>query len=197
MSFRAHRARVRRQIAAGIAAVALLVGGVVVAPLAFAKTEADRAEIQRGVDELEKDPDKRALAREPLSKCRAALDRAARMRAAGDEAHARVADTVAQAWLDAARELVRTAEIEATSQKAQADASAAGKQVERARALVEEAMMQNGRVRAQLEAAEREAKEKESPARTTVVSDAGAPAPKAPPSAAPAPKAAPKKDGKK
>jgi hypothetical protein len=88
------------------------------------------------------------------------------MRSAGDESHARIADSVARTWAEAARDVVRAVEVEERAAVARRAATDAGAQAERERALLEEAIAQSGRVRAQLDALERESKEQ--PARTSM-----------------------------
>lgn len=119
---------------------------------------------------------------EPAGHARAMLDRAAKLRAAGDEPHARLAESAAHAWAQAARDTVRAAEIEEKAAAARLAASDAGTVADRERALLEEGIAQSGRLRAQLDASARERKEQ--PARTSTQAnapDAGAkPAPKKP-----------------
>ena len=123
------------------------------------------------------------------ARSRAALERAAKLRAAGDEPHARLADGLAKTWAEAARDVLRAVEVEEKSQATRRAATDAGLVAERERALLEEGIAQSGRLRAQLESTEREAKEQ--PARTsaaanTDVADGGAPRPKAPKAPPPA-----------
>jgi len=95
---------------------------------------------------------------------------------------------------EAARDAVKAAAVEETASKSRNDATDAGLVADRERALLEEAVAQSGRLRAQLESGP---KDKETPARTSAQanSDAGAkPAPK--PSSQPATKSgSPKQDG--
>jgi hypothetical protein len=127
--------------------------------------------------ELERDPAHKDKAQDLIKRARAAAERANRLRAAGDETHARLADAVAHEWAEAAEDLARAADVEAmavTARLAAADASALA---ERERALLEEGIAHNGRLRSQLDEVLREKSEK--PSRTANVgADAGAPAPK-------------------
>lgn len=127
---------------------------------------------------------KKEVANDLVARSRAALDRGSQLRTKGDEAHARLADQLAKTWAEAAREAAKAAVVEESATRARLDANDAGVTSERERALLEEAVAQSGRLRAQLEGTS--AKDKEQPARTSAVanSDAGAPKPKAP---APAP----------
>ncbi len=131
---------------------------------------------------------------EARDKARAAIERSKRFRAAGDEVHAKLSDRAAAAWLAAAEDLVKTSDQEAVADDRRRAAIDAGAQADRERALVEETMLQNGRLRAELEQLEREAKDPSAKlgGAMLVGTDGGARMPKAPP-APPAPKA--KKDG--
>ena len=154
----------------------------------------DRAAAEAVLKELDASPKKDA-AGELIAKAKAALDRSARLRAAGDEAHAKIADSVARTWAEAARDIVRAVAIEEKAHEARRAATDAGAIADRERALLEEAIAQSGRLRAQLDGLERESKE--SPARTstsTAGGDAGAkPAP--PPKTAPSDRSGLPKDG--
>jgi hypothetical protein len=121
---------------------------------------------------------KKEVAGELVARSRGALERGARMRTAGDEAHARLADSLARSWAEAARDTVRAAVVEESAAIARRSTSDAGALADRERALLEEAIAQSGRLRAQMEANEREGKEQ--PARTSAAanSDAGTKAPK-------------------
>jgi hypothetical protein len=129
--------------------------------------------------EVEASP-KKEVASELVARSRAALERGGRMRSAGDEAHARVADSVARTWAEAARDVARAAVVEARSAEARRGATDAGALADRERAQLEEAIAQSGRLRAQMESAERDGKEQ--PARTSAAanSDAGTRAPSKP-----------------
>lgn len=146
----------------------------------------DRASAEAILKELEASP-KKDVAGEMIGKAKVALDRGARMRSAGDETHARLADAAARTWAEAARDVVRAVEVEARAAAARRSATDAGARAERERALLEEAIAQSGRLRAQLDALERESKEQ--PARTSIAgADAG-------PTKAPPPKPAAARDG--
>ncbi len=151
---------------ARIVATAVLLGAFALA------TRARGADASKGIEELEQDKAHQVLVAEPLAKAKAALERARRFRAAGDEPRAKAADALATTWVEAARETVKAQETEAHAEAEVARVADAGRLVERERALVEEAMMQNGRLRAQLDGLEREAKGE--PARAAALTDAGA-----------------------
>ncbi|MBS2016655.1 MAG: hypothetical protein JST00_27475 [Deltaproteobacteria bacterium] len=123
---------------------------------------------------------KKEVAAEMVTRSKAALERAARLRAAGDEPRARLAEGLARTWAEAARDVLRAVEVEDRAQAARHAATDAGAIAERERALLEEGIAQSGRLRAQLEAAERESKQQ--PARTsTQANDLDGGAPKAAP----------------
>ena len=169
------RRRRNRTLLAALTLAAALGMGVV----AFAAGEGDRAATEAVLREVEASP-KKDVAAEMIARSRSALERAAKLRASGDEAHARLADGLAKTWADAAREVVRAVDVEERAQASRRAATDAGVIAERERALLEEGIAQSGRVRAQLEAAERESKER--PARTSAAAnadtDGGAPRPK-------------------
>jgi hypothetical protein len=173
---------------------------IAIAAIAFAQPD-DRGSAEAILKELEASP-KKEIAQEMIGRAKTALDRAARMRSAGDESHARIADGVAKTWAEAARDTVRAVEVEERAANARRAATDAGVQAERERALLEEAIAQAGRVRAQLEGLQREGKEQ--PAKTSLQGADGGPSspPKkpgaAPPSSASAsPPGAPRDGGAK
>lgn len=189
------------RVAAGALVAALGLG------VAAAAGPDDRAATEAVLRQVEASP-KKDLAAEMIARSRAALERAARLRASGDEPHARLADGLAKTWAEAARDVLRAVEVEDKAQAARRGATDAGVVAERERALLEEGIAQSGRLRAQLEGVERDAKEQ--PARTsaaaTAGTDGGAAKPKAPrgapagaaapaPSPSPSPAPAPARDG--
>ena len=107
-------------------------------------------------------------------------------RSSGDEAHAKLADRVARTWAEGARDATRAAIVEESAAAARRGATDAGTQADRERALLEEAIAQSGRLRAQMEAAEHEGKDQ--PARTSTAAASGDAGARAPAKAAPAAK---------
>jgi hypothetical protein len=143
----------------------------------------DHAAAESALREVDSSP-KKGVAAEPAARARAALERGRRMRSAGDESHARLADSLARRWAEAARDVAKAATVEESAAAARRGATDAGVVADRERALLEEAVAQSGRLRAQLESMD---KTKEQPARTSIAanSDAGTrPAPKPAPRAA-------------
>lgn len=181
-----------RRLVLGALAFAL---AIAIAAFAFAQPD-DRSTAESILKELEASPTKE-VAQEMIGRAKTALDRSARMRSAGDETHARIADSVAKTWAEAARDIVRAVEVEERAATARRSATDAGVQAERERALLEEAIAQSGRVRAQLGALEREGKEQ--PAKTSLQGADGGPSspPKTQPKAPATPPGAPKDGGAK
>ncbi len=133
----------------------------------------DRVVAETILKEVEHDEAHKSLAAEAVANAHSALERAARMRSGGDEAHARLADGLARDWAEGARDLVGAATVETRAHAAQRDALDAGARVERERALLEEAIARVGRLRAQLDDAEKE-KVAPTPVNVTAVGDGGA-----------------------
>jgi hypothetical protein len=154
------------------------------ASLAGARAFADEQRTTVAIlDGLERDPATKAVTQDQVKRARDAMERAARMRTAGDETHARQADLLAREWAEAAEDLSRAAEAEARADAARRGAIDAGAQADRERALLEEGIARNGRLRALLEQTTRE--KTEAPSRTAAVAaalDGGAKRPKAGPS---------------
>jgi hypothetical protein len=176
--------RNRRWQAPSILTVALLSLGLGLGvAVAHAAGADDRTATEALLREVEASP-KKEVATEMIARSRAALDRAARLRSAGAEPHAILADGLARTWAEAARDVIRAVDVEEKARTTRLAATDAGVIAERERALLEEGIAQSGRLRAQLESVEREAKEQ--PARTSAAANtdadggAGKPRPKAP-----------------
>lgn len=164
------RSRLARGIVIAFAAAAL--GATTRLVLA---ADDDRAAADGALREVDAaPPEKRAVSSEMVGRSRAATERAAKLRASGDEVRARIADGAARTWAEAARDTLRAAELEDRANVARRLANDAGTMAERERALLEEGVAQTGRLRAQLEAVAREGKE--APTRTNARS-ASTPAP--------------------
>ncbi len=172
------RRNIRRHVRLGL--VLTLGGSLLVASgLALAGPE-DRTVAESILVKLDADAAHKSVTSDASARAHAALERATRMRASGDEPHARLADGLAREWAELGRDLVATADLEKKSADARRNATDAGAHAERERALLEEGIAQNGRLRAQLEAAERE-HEPEKTAKVGASLDAGAaPVPPAP-----------------
>ena len=124
----------------------------------------DRGAAEAVLKEVEASP-RKDVAGELVARSRAALDRAASLHGSGDEGHAKLAERLARTWAEAARDVVRAAVVEESAAAARRGATDAGALADRERALLEEAIAQSGRLRAQLDAVERESKEQ--PVRTS------------------------------
>ena len=120
------------------------------AAVAFAAGNDDRSAAESTLANLEKDPHTKKLCADPIAQARAALERAHRMRVAGDDKHARLAEGLALEWAKVADELARADAAETRAAAALAAASDAGAHVERERALLEQQLAENGRLGAEL-----------------------------------------------
>ena len=168
-----------RRYAVALAAVAF--AGV--ATLAGVAHGDDRATTAALLGELDHDVAHKAAIGAPLQRAHEALERATRMRAAGDEAHAQLADGLARELAETARDLVRALEAERMANDARRAATDAGTVGDRERALLEEGIARNGRLRTEIEELGRP-RQKEARTSSLAMSDAGAPAPAPAPAAA-------------
>jgi hypothetical protein len=125
-----------------------------VAALVLAAGSDDRAATDAALVELEGNPHTKELCADPIAKSRQALERGRRMRAAGDDRHARLAERVAREWVRVAQELAHADEIESRAAAARSVANDAGAHVERERATLEQQLAENGRLQAELGKAE-------------------------------------------
>ena len=130
--------------------------GITIGGLALAAGD-DRAVAEITLREVDALP-KKDVGADFVARAKAALERSTRMRAAGDEAHARLSDLAALTWAEAARDTVQAAATEESAATARVNATDAGLTADRERALLEEAIAQSGRLRAQLESAGSETK---------------------------------------
>jgi hypothetical protein len=122
--------------------------------LAGAGPRDDRAAAESAISPFEGEGGVSLLVRDPVKRSRDLLERAHRMRMAGDEVHARLAEAAALQWARVAQDMVRTADAEATAQTARLKAMDASASSERERALLEQQLAQNGRLQAELRALE-------------------------------------------
>jgi hypothetical protein len=122
---------------------------VVVSALALAGTD-DRASALATLTNVETSPHRDA-AQDFVTRARASLDRANRLRAAGDEARAKLSERAALRWAEAARDIAQAVSTEEHTADLSRRATDAGQIADRERALLEEAAAQKGRLRAQLE----------------------------------------------
>ncbi len=131
---------------------------------------------------IEKDTTHAALVADDVKHARDALERATRMRDANDEKRARISEGLAAEWARVAGDLLRTVDAEQAATDARLAANDAGARAERERSLLEEGIARQGRLRAELDALERQSKQ--APERTASPSADGGAKP-APPKSAP------------
>ncbi|MGH7272081.1 MAG: hypothetical protein ACREJ3_16750 [Polyangiaceae bacterium] len=108
----------------------------------------DHATAQGLVTLLGKDTVHRAVLASSLESASAALERATRMRVAGDDAHALIAEGLALEWAETARDLALAADAEEATRKLSRKALEEEAQLERSRAQVAEGIVRVGRLRA-------------------------------------------------
>jgi hypothetical protein len=111
----------------------------------------DHADAVALVAQLEQDAAHRGVTADAVAKAKDALERAQRMRAAGDEAHAKAADGLALEWAQEGRDVAKAVDAELSAADLRRKAVDAQAQLERSRALVEEALASVGRLQAELE----------------------------------------------
>lgn len=124
------------------------VGGVAVATHALGDDRATTASI---LDVLDRDVAHKAAIASQVQRAKDAVERATRFRAAGDESHARIADGLASEEAEAALDLVKAIDAERAADEARRGAIDAGVVGERERALLEEGIARNGRLRAEID----------------------------------------------
>ncbi|HEY8086421.1 MAG TPA: hypothetical protein VIF09_01205 [Polyangiaceae bacterium] len=137
--------------------LAVMLGAGVVgwAGSAAAQGADDHAAAMALVGQLEHDAAHAAVTGGAVEKAKGALERATRLRAAGDEPHARAADGLAIEWAQTARDLAKAADAETTAADLRHKAVDAQAQLERTKALVEEGITRVGRLQAELQEAEK------------------------------------------
>jgi hypothetical protein len=140
---RPFRAGLARLVAAGV----LLVVGVVFG-LALAGGD-DRSSAESILATVEKDEATKDVTAEPVKRAREALERGRRMRAAGDEKHAKLADGLALEWARVAQDLAKTVATERRARDLAARSADAGTLVDRERTQLEQRLAENGRLAAE------------------------------------------------
>jgi hypothetical protein len=135
---------------AGLAAIAL--AGALAAGIALGDTT---GQATATLDELANDAAHKDATAAIVQRGRDALERATRMRAAGDEAHAQLADGLALEEAETGRDLVRALAVEKMADDARRGATDAGVVGERERALLEEGIARNGRLKSETAVFER------------------------------------------
>jgi hypothetical protein len=133
------------------AGAAVVTARLLVCVAAAAQPADEHAAATAIVQQLSADQAHQAVTADALLEARNALERATRLRVAGDEAHAKAADGLALEWAETARDVVRAADAEAAAADLRHKALDAQAQLERSRALVEEAIASIGRLQAELD----------------------------------------------
>ncbi len=110
----------------------------------------DRAAVQAILTAL--DASQPGSTDDAIKQTKDALERATRMRVAGDVEHARIADGLALEWARLAWDRARTEATEKAAHASQLAAIEAAARVEREQALLEESITRSGRLRAELAA---------------------------------------------
>ncbi len=151
MSFQGWRRR-------GFATLAAATVSLGMAGSGGAQTADDHATADALVQQLEHDSGHAVVTADAVASAKNALERATRLRAAGDEAHAKAADALALEWAQTGRELAKAADAEATAAELRRKAVDAQALLERTRAQVEEGIAHVGRLQTQLQEAEKAGK---------------------------------------
>jgi hypothetical protein len=125
---------------------------------ASAQGAGDHDAAQALVLELEHDTAHATVTADAVASAKGALERATRLRSAGDEAHARAADGLALEWAQGGRDVARAVDAEAKAAELRHKAVDAQALLERTRAQIEEGIARVGRLRAQLQEAEKAGK---------------------------------------
>jgi hypothetical protein len=144
--------RGRRGTWVAVAASALSLTAVAVG---FAGQD-DRSAALAVTGDLERSASHKTIAADAIARAKDALERAARMRAAGDATHARLAEGVARQWAEAGRDLARAADEESQATELRKKAQDNLAAIAKTRALVEEVIARTGRLRAEIEVIERD-----------------------------------------
>jgi hypothetical protein len=134
-----------RKLAVAVASLAIL------APPHAHADDDPRAAIAK----LESDAGHQAIVADALVRAREALERATRLHALHDEEHAAEADGLALEWASVGRDLVRAVDAETKAAQARRKAAEAQAQLDRSRALVEEAIARVGRLETEIAQAQR------------------------------------------
>jgi hypothetical protein len=141
-----------------LGAVGMVAAGLVLAGSAAAQTADEHAAAEALVQTLEHDTAHTVVTADAVAAAKGALERATRLRSAGDEAHAKAADGLALEWAQMGRDLAKAADAEATAAELRRKAVDAQALLERTRAQVEEGIAHVGRLRTQLQDADKAGK---------------------------------------
>jgi hypothetical protein len=156
-------------------ALPLSLAGLVMARPSGGAEGDDRATAEALVKQAAPSP----VTSEAIARANEALEQATRLRAAGDEAHAKAAEGLAREWAETARDLSLAVAAEKLAEDSKRQAMQSQAQLQRTRALVEESIARLGRLRAELDAASAApASSAEAAKRRAVESHDGDPKPK-------------------
>jgi hypothetical protein len=127
--------------------------GLLVEPTRPARAETDDRSAAASVASPIASSVAKPVSADALEHAKGALERAVRLRVAGDEAHAKAADGLAHEWAEAARDLELAVAAEQMAVERRREAMRAQAQLQRTRTLVEEGIARVGRIQAELNAA--------------------------------------------
>ncbi|MFO0666332.1 MAG: hypothetical protein U0174_20420 [Polyangiaceae bacterium] len=119
----------------------------------------DVATVEQKLQTIEREPaaaPQQSTAAEPIARAREALGRARAFRNAGDELHAKLAIALAQEWTLAAEDMARAATMERKAAAAAKETDEAKKRIAREETQLEEQLVRGARLRASVEAREKE-----------------------------------------
>ncbi|MEI7891759.1 MAG: hypothetical protein WCI05_01630 [Myxococcales bacterium] len=156
-------------------AVLFTLASLLVGPVTLAADADDKQTALALLADVAKQEAARSATASAVARAKAALERADRMRASGDYPHASLADGLARSWAEVARDLARAVGAERRASKARQATLDASVQQERERALVEDGIARIGRLKAQIEEANRH------PSARTATPNPARPAPAPPP----------------
>jgi hypothetical protein len=122
---------------------------------ALAQPPEDKVVAETLVKQLDQDAAHHTVIADALKQARDAIEKATRMRAGGDEGHAKAADGLAREWAETARDLALAAAAESSAADLRQKALDARARLERDRALVEEGIARVGRLTTELSHAEK------------------------------------------
>lgn len=131
-----------RALALGLVVACTLVG---LARPAMAEVQGPRQQAQQLIAELETKTDQRALVDGPLTRARAALNRATQARRAKQLEQASVLERVALGWAQLGQLLVKTVALETEATKLETAQNDLDTRIKRARALLEETLARRAR----------------------------------------------------
>ncbi|CAN5367310.1 hypothetical protein BH09MYX1_BH09MYX1_53580 [soil metagenome] len=158
-----------------VAAAALLVAFLGIFSGFVLASADDRGAAEAILTSVEKDPDTKGVTAEPVRRSRDALERGRRMRSAGDETHAKLADGLALEWARVAQDLQKTVQTERRARDLAARSADAGTQVDRERTQLEQRLAENGLLAAEATRLDDAGAARDAAPQATAMKDGGAP----------------------